>query len=799
MIQKLTLRTKILLLIVLLNIGLILSTLFIVNYIAIREANKTLQNDLQRTQVLFETYLKLKDKETSVENRLIGEIPFLKALISSKEKMTILDYVKTTQEQIKSDLLFITDEKGYLLASTDSKIANGAQEISSVQKAVRGIETDAFLVGEQALYQITTSPIWVGQTTIGTITNGFRVDNKLADEIKRMTQSEVTFINGETVIASTWKENTQESMKNLIGGLTDKIAAVLARHETSPSFDMKVGNENFLSVLLPISKQNSGKGIFLIQRSRDEVAHFLIAIRNTVFLAGVIILLLAVWMGYLVANQIAKPLTDIIAVSKLMAGGDLSTSVTVKNQDEIGMLALAFNEMAVRLRELIRHVHANTLSVSQISSRLHETSDSISSEVQSQKKAVEETSSSILQMSVSIRSINKNVEILSNSTNDTSSSVLQMEASSTEIANHMGKLSSTMDTTTSSISQLSSSVKEIGKSIETLDQITENTATSLHELNSSVQQVEKNAGKSHELWEKTAMEAQRGMTSIHETITGMREIKTSFMDLQEIVSRLSEKSDSIGKIIKVIADVAKQTNLLSLNAAIIAAQAGDHGKGFTVVAEEIKNLAGRTAISTQEIAVLIKDVQDETANAVNAMVHGSVRVNKGVVLSDEAENVLKGIIESSHSSTDMVSQIVRATREQAIGIQEVDRAMLKIKEMVQQINKTTQEQGKSSDEIIKATGKLRDLGSEVKRATEEQSRGSKLITISVEKIIGMTTQIHGATKEQDQGSQRIHQAVETFKNIAIANVDRVNDMNHIVANLSEQSSELQKEIGKFKA
>lgn len=552
---------------------------------------------------------------------------------------------------------------------------------------------------------------------------------------------------------------------------------------------------NGIKELLQGNTVRNKKELAAASLSAEEIQKTFMTVSATITL---ICILLLGGLSALTILGVTKPLEEVSSGFVKMAAGDLTIKATSRSSDEIGVLAEAFNEMARKLSTLIFQVQANTRAITQVAEELQETSSNIFKESQQQELAMEETSSSISEMGVSIQEVNNNVELLTRSANDTSSSIIEMDANISGIASNMDSLSGSIDVTSSSIIQLISSIKKIAENIETLNQVTEGTAASLHELNTSVQQVEQNAQKSHTLSEKTSSEAEKGMESVNETMSGMKEIEASFVRLEEIVSRLSEKSESIGNVIKVIDQVAGQTNLLSLNAAIIAAQAGEYGKGFAVVAEEIKSLAEQTASSTREIATLIKAVQDETANAVSATVHGAESVQKGVALSHQANDLLKLIIESSRTSTEMVSQIVTATREQSNGIQGADRAMYRIKEMVQEINRATHEQERASKEILNASDTMRALGKQVKTSIQEQSNGSKLITRAAEKVLMMIRQILNATQEQSRGSERIQHAVQVFKQTTNAGVQRATEMNQIVTSLSSDSKKLEQEISRFK-
>jgi methyl-accepting chemotaxis protein len=581
----------------------------------------------------------------------------------------------------------------------------------------------------------------------------------------------------------------------------------LARETTQKLLREKVSEETVSALKSMKTKYNTIKDTLVANtdRNKKEMAYAFASARSlqkTSMIANATVTLIFIFLlgGISISfvRDIMKPLSEVSVGFTRMAAGDLVNKIEIKSRDEMGALANAFNEMSQKLRGLILQVREATSAVTEATGKLQLTGTNISKEVHRQKSAAEETSSSILEMGASINEVNNHVELLSVSANETSSSILEMDATLNEIARNMDQLSSGIEITSSSISEMTQSMKETTQNIEKLQSITEKTASSLHELNGSVKIVEENAQKSHALSEKNSQDAQKGMQSVRQTTTGMQEIKVGFMELKEIISRLSEKSDSIGKVVKVIEEVTEQTTLLSLNAAIIAAQSGEYGKGFAVVADEIKSLAERTANSTREIAILIKTVQDETSNAVKAMLNGSERVEKGVILSNEAVDALKMIIDSSSVSAGMVNDIVKATKEQATEIQQVDHSMVQMMDMVQQLNQATHEQEKASFEIIKAVEEMRILGQQVKLSTKEQGKGSKLITAAIERVMTMIHQILGATQEQSGGSERINRALTIFKDGTEENARRAEDMNEVVGTLSSRSKQLEEEIGRFK-
>jgi methyl-accepting chemotaxis protein len=239
------------------------------------------------------------------------------------------------------------------------------------------------------------------------------------------------------------------------------------------------------------------------------------------------------------------------------------------------------------------------------------------------------------------------------------------------------------------------------------------------------------------------------------TISEIYRIKESSQEAVAVISNLGSRIEAIGQIVNVIDDVAEQTNLLALNAAIIAAQAGEQGKGFAVVADEIKDLAERAGASTREITDLIKTVQAESKNAINAVERGAHNVDRGVEVSNEAERALKKILESSQKSTNMVRAIARATVEQAKGSKQVTDAIGRIAETVQQIAAATAEQARGSELIMKSAEKMRLITQHVERSSQEQARGGRQITGAIENISSMVNQLNVTQRTQSRGSEQV--------------------------------------------
>ncbi len=246
-----------------------------------------------------------------------------------------------------------------------------------------------------------------------------------------------------------------------------------------------------------------------------------------------------------------------------------------------------------------------------------------------------------------------------------------------------------------------------------------------------------------------------------------------------------------------IDDVADQTNLLALNAAIIAAQAGEHGKSFSVVSQEIKELADRTAVSTKEIHEIITELQDQTQNASMAIRKGSKDIREGVRLSREATVALQKIQDSSLKSTERIQGIARTTDEQTQSVAHVAQAMQRINDMVQQIGRATHEQSRGSEAILAATEKVRDVASKVKVATQEQSVGNKHINEIMDQVNGMVKEIADATSRQSRESENIAKAMDRIQGVIEQNTKIIKKVGTAIDHQINQAESLSTEIEIF--
>jgi twitching motility protein PilJ len=223
----------------------------------------------------------------------------------------------------------------------------------------------------------------------------------------------------------------------------------------------------------------------------------------------------------------------------------------------------------------------------------------------------------------------------------------------------------------------------------------------------SMTAVSSDAAQSAQVANQSLQAAEKGTQAVQDSIKGMNEIRNQIQETSKRIKRLGESSQEIGEIVELISDITEQTNVLALNAAIQAASAGDAGRGFTVVAEEVQRLAERSGEATKQIAAIVKTIQTDTQDAVSAMEQSTQGVVEGAKLSDAAGQALSEIGQVSRDLADLIQRISSSTQNQADSATQVARLMQDILRVTEQTTAGTQRTAEAVDELSALASELK--------------------------------------------------------------------------------------------
>lgn len=509
-----------------------------------------------------------------------------------------------------------------------------------------------------------------------------------------------------------------------------------------------------------------------------------------------IFVVLAGILAVFITRSITKPVKELRnAVKELIDQKDFTRRVKAHGRDEIGELATGINYLIERLEQFIVEMSDISARISTVSPELVREAGEAKKNAEGAAEAIADVSSSVEAMSASLQSFSETAESLSVSAEESSSAILEMNASNQEVAGHTNELTASVEDVTASVAEMIASIREVGGHVESLTAAAEQTSASAVEIEATVREVEGAAKESSSLSQLVSREAKEiGVKSIRETGKAIDTIKDAVNRYSGLVAKLGQRSVEIGKILNVIVEVTEKTNLLALNASILAAQAGEHGRGFSVVAEEIKALADRTAVSAQDIAKLIAAVQKEAKDAVAAMADSLAAVEEGVQRSRAAGAALDKILATSTQSSEMTAMIERAMSEQARGIKQVSEAIANVKQMSAQIMAATQAQSKGTEMILQSAESMRDIARHVRSAMAEQTRGGKQIAAAAESVTAHAGSIAAGTWEQRQSVAKIQESVKKIQDLPRQSARRVENMAASVETLGEQAALLNREI-----
>ncbi|WP_417442591.1 methyl-accepting chemotaxis protein [Idiomarina abyssalis] len=268
------------------------------------------------------------------------------------------------------------------------------------------------------------------------------------------------------------------------------------------------------------------------------------------------------------------------------------------------------------------------------------------------------------------------------------------------------KVSSMAEQVATSSEQLSSISEQSNQSIKQQHQAVEQVATAIHEMSATVDEIAKNANEAAQSAQEADTHTRNGRKAVGETVDAIQALANQVHQITQVIDKVADDSNNINRVIEVIGSIAEQTNLLALNAAIESARAGEHGRGFSVVADEVRTLASRTQQSTQEIQDMIERLQSATSEAVSSMNAGRESADATVDKAQRADSALKGITDAVTEINDMNNHIATAADEQSSVTEDINKNVSTITDIAEQSAQSSAQVRESSDDLAKLSMSL---------------------------------------------------------------------------------------------
>jgi methyl-accepting chemotaxis protein len=484
-------------------------------------------------------------------------------------------------------------------------------------KPIQGIRDNVkqeieLLKHKQDIYGISKDDL----DTFNIIWNGYESDlNKILDWIQKGNEA-VGSGTGMSIAISTYNTNLAAKISALTKYLQDVVAS-----------NSSMAEENYQEA------QALQQKIYIVQISLAIVAA-----------------VLTVVVGGMVTRSILGPLRLVGTAAQEIARGKLNQQIEVKSMDEVGMLAVSFNQMAANIRALI----------------------------------------------------------------------IQVQHASGKVTTSSDELSQSTEQTKVAINQIAEMIEEVASGADAQVQGVEESKQAINEMVSGIMNISESSSQVAEASQETAREAEQGNDSLQRAVSQMGAIKSSVGDTAAMIKALNERSRDIGKIVGTITDISAQTNLLALNATIEAARAGEHGRGFAVVADEVRKLAEQTGESARQITSMITEIQTDTNRAVEAMNKGTQEVDLGMGIINEAGEAFQRIYASIQNVASQIQQVSAVTenlsassQQVAASVEELARIARESSANTQGVAATTEEQLAYIEEISSAVHQLNQMANDL--------------------------------------------------------------------------------------
>jgi methyl-accepting chemotaxis protein len=503
-------------------------------------------------------------------------------------------------------------------------------------------------------------------------------------------------------------------------------------------------------------------------------------------------------LAWLAARAITMPFRTLGRAADRIASGDLTASPPSLSRDEMGQLAADFRRMAQGLKGLVVDVQSASEGVSLGAREAAAIGERVRDGALDQRGGVDHVHLSLEAMDESIGLVSRGLGDLSEYVSGTTQAVGEMATSFEEVRRKGAELERAMASALREVENLGRAGRDAESTLGELEGLASHAGGTLGAVRASMASLERAATDSEGTASLINELAQRAGGVVEETVHGIEALRGTVSDAHRRITALGRRSDDVDQVVDFIAEVAGRTNLLSLNASIIASQAGEHGKAFAVVADQIRELATQIGRSTKSIGEIIHSLRDEVEGAAALIDRSDALAVEGVQLARGSLEALGNIQRSTSGGIETAGAIRAAVNAHGNSAREVSQLVESVADGSRAVAQAVQLMGRSVSAVNSVSKSVNAMADQVAHALEEQSGQGKRQLESLARLERMIAEISRAVDNHDAANRRVHEALQNLAHTAGEHEAAVQGLSGVADRLGARARALAERVGRFR-